>query len=907
MPDRESAQGLGDDRTDLVELTRTLTEGAARGDVASIARGARFGRYLVVDVIGSGGMGVVYLAEQVEPIRRLVAIKLMPQGLLSPERRLRFDIERQALARMSHPGIAQILDAGATPEGLPWFVMEHVEGLPLDQWIAQQQPDLGRRLALLRDVARAVAHAHQRGLLHCDLKPSNILVTQVDGRPVPKLIDFGIARTLGARGTGSSAGTPGYMSPEQAREGGGLDIRSDVFSLGVLLFEVIAGKPYRAWHREWPVGLPEAVQRIAEELPRRPSEAAASPLPRARELDAIVLRALQPDRENRYASAEALAEEVQRWLDQRPLQAMPADRGYRLRCFLRRHALASATGALAGLAVVGGLAGTSYGLVEARAQRAHAEQRQAELEKVVAFQQRALGSMDFTAMGDALVQALLDGAEHAAENRGVAPDAVARLRAELGERLREAAPTDAARGLVRDQILKPAGSLIDREYASGDTVEAALRLALAEVYMPQTLLDEAERQLQRALEIRRRLLGETDPRTIEARFAEVNLLWWRGRFDTAVEHAAGVSSDCDRVIGKQVYLCRRALRAKGLLLHRAGKTEQALPLLEELEQRQREADGPLHPNSLQALANHLELRANHEQVCQPDVKRRLGDVLGELPTSDDRRLIRISLLELSGTCHYLDSEFPLAAARYAEVFALQQALHGFDHQLTRASAVSLAGMQARAGQVQEARRLIDNVRAAIASSDGRDHPNLRSTESALALVASAEGNHDEAVAASGRLLASALAQHDAGHPYAMFARLTHAEILQRAQRSTQALAELDALRAAFSSTAAAVRLERLWAETIEIEARTGLGEPLRVGQAEAVLSDLLDLVVPSHVLVTRVAEVLHAQLRARGDAEAAARVREARLDWLLTADPDRIGADQRAARERLAATLPPGG
>jgi hypothetical protein len=210
-------------------------------------------------------------------------------------------------------------------------------------------------------------------------------------------------------------------------------------------------------------------------------------------------------------------------------------------------------------------------------------------------------------------------------------------------------------------------------------------------------------------------------------------------------------------------------------------------------------------------------------------------------------------------------------------------------------------MQARAGKVADARRLIDNVRAAIAAEDGIDHPNMQRSDAALALVATAEGQHDEAVQASARLLASALAQLDAGHPYAMFARLTHAETLQRAGHNREALEALEVLRDVLASTASAHELERLWAETIEIEARQTLGEPVPVDRIERILTDLMELVVPSHVLVTRAAEIAYLQFLAGGDAEAAARLRQEHLDWLLKADEDRIGADQRATRDRLAA------
>lgn len=328
------------DRTDLISLTRTLAE-ADRSTDSPIEAGTCFGRYRIVRVLGRGGMGSVYLAEQTAPVQRLVAIKVMTVGRFSPEARWRFAVESQALARMSHPGIAQVLDAGASPEGHLYFVMEHVAGEALGNWIQRRNPDLDLRLTLLRDACLAVAHAHSRGVLHCDLKPGNLLVTEVDGRPFVKLIDFGISRMVG-EAQHEIAGTPGYMSPEQSA-GEGIDTRSDVYALGILMFETVTDQRYRDWASGTPVGLDEARRHIAEESPPRAD--AAHPVrqrrARFRELEAIWSRAAARERDQRYATADALAEDLGRWLAREPVAAMAGGDLYRLRCFMRRQRVLS--------------------------------------------------------------------------------------------------------------------------------------------------------------------------------------------------------------------------------------------------------------------------------------------------------------------------------------------------------------------------------------------------------------------------------------------------------------------------------------------------------------------------------------------------------------------------------------
>jgi serine/threonine protein kinase/tetratricopeptide (TPR) repeat protein len=361
--------------------------------------GTVIGPYKLLEQIGEGGFGVVFMAEQEQPIRRKVALKVLKPGMDTHQVIARFEAERQALALMDHPNIARVLDAGATASGRPYFVMELVKGMPITAFCDESHFRPAQRLELFADVCQAVQHAHQKGVIHRDIKPSNVLVTLHDGVPVVKVIDFGIAKALAQRltdktlftGFAQMIGTPLYMSPEQAALSGlDVDTRSDIYSLGVLLYELLTGTTPFDEKRLRAVGYDEWRRIIREEEPPKPSTRistlgqAATTMSTQRqsdprrlsklfrgELDWIVMKALDKDRNRRYETASALAADVERYLHDEPVQACPPSVGYRLKKLVRRHKGKVAAGlAMLALLLAGAAVSTWQAVRATRAKRA---------------------------------------------------------------------------------------------------------------------------------------------------------------------------------------------------------------------------------------------------------------------------------------------------------------------------------------------------------------------------------------------------------------------------------------------------------------------------------------------------------------------------------------------------------
>ncbi len=754
--------------------------------------GDRIGRYKLLQRIGAGGFGVVYLAEQEQPVRRRVALKIIKLGMDTRQVIARFEAERQALAMMDHPNIAKVLDAGATDSGRPYFVMELVKGTSFTEYCDSQNISFAERLKLFVQVCGAVQHAHQKGIIHRDIKPSNILVTHIDDKPAPKVIDFGIAKATQQRLTektmftefGQFLGTPVYMAPEQTDPNLlDIDTRSDIYSLGVILYELLTGTtPFDARTLRG-AALEEMKRIIREEEPSKPSTRLSTlgkeltNVAKHRRLDPkqlrtilrgdldwIILKALEKDRSRRYETASSLAADIEHYLNDEPVAAGPPRASYKLKKFIKRNKVGVTAAGLVLMVLVLGILGTSWGLLwaldereradleaanavqaaaaetqakleaqraarfaldaeaEATAARLETQQRADELEIVTAFQQSMLGDLDAEQMGWALYSDLRDRVRESLEAEGLAPDHCQATVDDFFLTLRRANATDVALKLIDAEVLQRAVRAIHADFADQPVVRAALQQAVADTYRQIGRYPSALSLQNAALETRRAELGDDHLETLGSISSLARLLELMGKYEEAQTYYEEALAGHRRVVGDEHRLTYTALDNLGLLALERGRLEEAYELHEAALRGRRQLLGDDDPDTLRSLTN---LGAIHQQMGQPEEAlsyyRDALDGCRRVLGNDHQETI-IAINNMGNMMREME-RFEQASSYFREALAARRRVQGDEHPDTLIAISNMGVLRMAMGQPEEALQYFREALPGFREALGDDHPN----------------------------------------------------------------------------------------------------------------------------------------------------------------------------------------
>jgi len=736
-PDRERVL-LGLDPAVLAEVEELLrAHDAVPPEAAREGPGSRIGRYKLLQQIGEGGFGVVWTAEQTEPVQRKVALKILKAGMDTGQVVARFEAERQALAVMDHPGIAKVFDAGETG-GRPYFVMELVKGVPITQYCDEAKLDTRERLELFARVCHAVQHAHHKGIIHRDLKPSNVLVALQDGEAAPKVIDFGIAKATDMRLTERTLftefrqmiGTPEYMAPEQAEMSGlDVDTRADIYSLGVVLYELLTGtKPFdlRAAAQR---GYEEILRTIREVDPPTPSSRVSTlgeeildvaarrrTAPRLLggllrgDLDWIVMKALEKDRSRRYETASAFALDVRRSLEDEPVAAGPPGPLYRARKYARRHRLRVGAAAVLALALAAGalLAFRGYAEASAQSSRARASYASAAREAAAAETARA---------GEAGQRTVAEAEESVARTEARKATTVV----ELLEDLLGAADPDEVKGkdyTVR-QLLDDFDRGLGARLSEEPEVEASVRVTMARAYLALGLPDRAEPHVASALEIR--AADAKSAAFADALASRVRLEHARARFAEAAATATEVVALRRR--GGDGGALARALDDLADMLRHVARFDEAEAAGREALALRRAGGGD--------MAQSLDILAN--------VLREKGDLRGAEQLLEEVISIQRTRGGLDlGVCisHLADvrcqaGDFPGAERLEREALGILREAVGEEHPAVANCLCDLGALRMAQGDLAEAERCLLEGVAIVERTLGDDWPGLAVSLSSL--------------------------------------------------------------------------------------------------------------------------------------------------------------------------------
>ena len=727
------------------------------------------GPYRLLRRLGVGGMGQVWLAEQLEPVRRCVALKLIKAGVYDASVLRRFQAERQSLAIMDHPAIAKVFDAGTTPAGQPYFAMEYVDGPPITDYCDQKRLVIRERLRLFVQVCKGVQHAHQKAIIHRDLKPSNILVAEVDGKPTPRIIDFGLAKATVPHAAGETLfthvgaflGTPGYMSPEQADPGlRDVDTRTDVYSLGVVLYELLTGfLPFDA--TDWKNRRLDEVLRHLRETDAEPpstrvgkSRDSSTARAEARgtetgplvtslrgDLDWITMKALEKDRERRYGTPSALASDVERYLENRPVEARRASTVYRVRKYVRRHAVgaAVASGALALFFVFAVTQSVELRRITRERDRADritefmarmfkvSDPSEARGNSITARELLDKSSNDINtglARDPELKGQMLDVMGAVYEGLGLYPRAESLLKQAVDIRGKVLGPENP--GTLRSARLlawttSEQGRYEEAERMMRDLVDSETRVLgpndrgtlITESYLAWTLelaghFADAEKLSRQTLERQQRAFGIDDPDTIESARCLAVVLEKQGRYQEAEERYRSILAARRRVLGPEHPRTLKIVSDLGIVLVEEDRYTEAEKLLQQTLDLQSRVLGRDHPDTIITMGNLATVYENEgrnaeSETLQREVLQQCRRVFGP-----DHPSTAIALYNVADVL-YEEHRYAEATAFLRQAVDIERRVLGAAHPDTVGSVYKLARLLALTKKPEEAISLLGDA------------------------------------------------------------------------------------------------------------------------------------------------------------------------------------------------------